>query len=476
MKHLAIIITHPIQYYVPVFQLLAQQCELKVFYTWGQAGIAAKHDPGFGKTIAWDMPLLEGYAYELLVNTSTDPGSHHGKGIVNPDLIEKITAFAPDAILVYGYIYHSHFKVMRHFKGNIPIWFRGDSTLLDPLPWYKAIAKKLYLHWVYSYVDKAFYVGSNNKAYFKKYGLKKEQLVFAPHAIDNERFAIPRTAEVAALRQSLNIAPEDIVILFAGKLEPKKNPELLLEAFIELIEGSGIRGQESEGVGEQGATSKEKGKESKDEIRDQGSRKKSDEVVQPEEMPLAGSVDTANSSPLGDVRRTGGGVHLLFVGNGILEESLKLTVKNLALSAPPPTPPKNRSRHSKGGHDFSNNIHFLDFQNQSQMPVVYQACDVFCLPSAGPGETWGLAINEAMAAGKAIIASDQVGCAVDLIEVGGNGYIFTSNNIEILTNRLTLLLETSTYSKAFGKRSARIIDLWTFDQQVKSIINQLHEL
>ncbi len=40
---------------------------------------------------------------------------------------------------------------------------------------------------------------------------------------------------------------------------------------------------------------------------------------------------------------------------------------------------------------------FLDFQNQQKMPLVYRLCDIFVLPSMGPGETWGLAVNEAMA-------------------------------------------------------------------------------
>jgi hypothetical protein len=50
-KNLAIIITHPIQYYAPVFQLLAKRCNLKVFYTWGEEVLKDKFDPGFGKII-----------------------------------------------------------------------------------------------------------------------------------------------------------------------------------------------------------------------------------------------------------------------------------------------------------------------------------------------------------------------------------------------------------------------------------------
>jgi glycosyltransferase involved in cell wall biosynthesis len=73
-------------------------------------------------------------------------------------------------------------------------------------------------------------------------------------------------------------------------------------------------------------------------------------------------------------------------------------------------------------------VHFLPFQNQSVMPTVYRLADVFVLPSRGPGETWGLALNEAMASGRAIIASSKVGGARDLIQQGENGWIFESGD------------------------------------------------
>lgn len=407
MKKLAIIITHPIQYYVPIFQLLAKRCELKVFYTWGKMGIKAKHDPGFGKTIEWDLPLLDGYNYELLENISKDPGSHHGKGIINPDIIAKIKAFSPNAILVYGYIYHSHFKVMRYFKDKIPIWFRGDSTLLDKSTRWKAIAKKIYLKWIYSYIDKVFYVGTNNKAYFRKYGLEDEQLIFAPHAIDNERFSENRELDAQHLRENLGMAPHDILILFAGKLEPKKNPELLLEAIAELT------------------------------------CQKSKDLSQSPEITKRGKV------------------HLLFVGNGILEEKLKIKVNQYGDENT--TYPKITAR-----------IHFMDFQNQTQIPIVYQAANIFCLPSQGPGETWGLAVNEAMASGKAILASDKVGCAVDLIKDDVNGYIFKSNDVEDLKEKLSFLINHPSMIIGFGKQSEQLIKNWSFDLQVEQFITTLN--
>lgn len=398
MKKLAIIITHPIQYYVPVFQLLAKECELKVFYTWGEAGAKAKYDPDFKQIIAWDLPLLEDYNYEFLTNSSKDSGSHHYGGIINSDLNEKISSFSPDAILIYGWAYKSHLSAMRYFKGKIPLWFRGDSTLLSERRALKKILRSIFLKWVYKNIDKAFYVGTANKTYFQKFGIANKKLVFAPHAVDNKRFSSDRNVEALALRNSLGIPPANSLILFAGKLEANKNPELLLAAI--------------------------------------------------QELNLAG-------------------VHLLFVGNGELEKQLKKTA--VVLSSPP-TP-------SKGGHNISTTlsmttVHFMGFQNQTHMPIIYQACDLFCLPSQS--ETWGLAVNEAMASGKAILVSDKVGCAVDLVKNGENGYIFESNNLIDLKAKISLLLSKENDLKGMGKASLGIIQNWSFEKQVATFLETLN--
>ncbi len=366
MTKLAIIITHPIQYYVPLFQLLAQNCDLKVFYTWGEKGIGEKFDPDFNRKISWDIPLLEGYKYEVLKNVADDQGSHHFKGIVNPELITRIKEFNPDKLLVYGWSYSSHLKTLRYFKSKIPIYFRGDSNLLDAQSSLKKTIRSLFLRWVYSHIDKALYVGKANKLYYEKFGLKANQLIFVPHAIDNARFAENRAIESDELRLQLAIKADDILILFAGKLETKKDPETLLNAF------------------------------------------------------------TA-------INRTD--IHLLFVGNGELKQSLESKVEKDAC------------------HPLSmtNRVHFMDFQNQTQMPVIYQACDLFCLPSKGPGETWGLAVNEAMAASKAVLVSDKVGCHLDLVE-SANGFTFKAGNEEDLFSVLKSLEKKDLFYKGIASK------------------------
>jgi hypothetical protein len=122
----AIISTHPIQYNAPLFQLLGESnhLEIKVFYTWGTDVLEKKFDPGFGRIIEWDIPLLKGYQYVFVENTSKNKGSHHFGGIDNPDLINQIEDWGANALFVFGWSFKSHLACLKHFHQKIPIFFR----------------------------------------------------------------------------------------------------------------------------------------------------------------------------------------------------------------------------------------------------------------------------------------------------------------------------------------------------------------
>ena len=380
---LAILSTHPIQYYAPIFRLLAQQegLESKVFYGW-KGATERVHDPGFGAAIAWDIPLLGGYEHEFVPNVARNPGTNHLRGIDLPELTARITAWQPDALLVFGWAWKAHLAALRHFKGRMPILFRGDSTLLDERPGLRTMARRLWLRWVYSHVATALYVGTRNREYYEAHGLKPAQLVFAPHAIENERFMQDSgglEAKAEAWRVSVGISPEQVVFLFAGKLEPKKAPEFLLKTFSQL-RGSGPG------------------------------------------LPV-----------------------LVFCGSGLLEPAL---------------------RQAAGP-----GVHFLGFRNQSEMPWVYRAGDVLVLPSRGPGETWGLALNEAMACGRAVVASDHVGAAVDLVQQGRTGWIFAADNAASLTSVLRdALAQGRSGLRVMGQQAIQHISSWSPARQVEGII------
>lgn len=386
MKKLAIVITHPIQYYAPWFKLLASRgiMQLKVFYTWSQSSDTVK-DKTFGRDIKWDVPLLEGYEYEFIENVSKKPGSHLFFGIDCPTLIPKLKEYTPDAILFFGWNFKSHLKAMRYFHRKVPVWFRGDSTLLDETGDLKTKIRRIVLKTVYKYVDKAFYVGQANRAYFLKHGLKDEELVYAPHAVNNAHFFDDESnsyqQNADQWKQDLGIDADLITILFAGKFESKKQPNLLIDAVIE------------------------------------ANKKR--------EMPIV----------------------LLMIGNGPLEETIKIQAEGQA------------------------NIKFLPFQNQSKMPLVYRMASIFCLPSKGPGETWGLAINEAMASSTPVIVSNKVGGAEDMLIDDFNGYIFEHSNQEELENILiNLSLEEL---KLMGANAKTHVEKFSMLQIVKALESQL---
>src|ERR1700722_8749824 len=79
---LAFIVSHPIQYYAPLYQRLAMRDDvaIKVFFTW-HAWQSTVEDRGFGVQMSWDIPLTEGYEFELVPNISSDPGTHHFFGL-----------------------------------------------------------------------------------------------------------------------------------------------------------------------------------------------------------------------------------------------------------------------------------------------------------------------------------------------------------------------------------------------------------
>src|SRR5437868_3055335 len=93
---LAIVVSHPIQYYTPLYRRLAAhpKIELKVFFTW-HAAEGAQRDHGFQRHLRWDVPLTEGYDYELVPNTSADPGTQHFWGLRNPELNRSVSQWKP---------------------------------------------------------------------------------------------------------------------------------------------------------------------------------------------------------------------------------------------------------------------------------------------------------------------------------------------------------------------------------------------
>jgi glycosyltransferase involved in cell wall biosynthesis len=235
-RRLAIIVSHPIQYYVPLYRRLAQRNDLKikVFFTW-HGGRQAVEDQGFKAKFQWDIPLVDGYDSDVVPNTSRTPGTHHFFGLQNPTLVQRVLDWKPDAVHITGYAWHSHLLAIRKIaKRAIPVLFRGDSHLLDtPQRGFRWLTKRLALRRIFSWPAAFLYVGQANRAYYEAMGVPASRLVFCPHSIETDRFASPAEeleSRAGAWRRELDISDDRIVLLFAGKFETKKRPLELMRA------------------------------------------------------------------------------------------------------------------------------------------------------------------------------------------------------------------------------------------------------
>jgi glycosyltransferase involved in cell wall biosynthesis len=108
------------------------------------------------------------------------------------------------------------------------------------------------------------------------------------------------------------------------------------------------------------------------------------------------------------------------------------------------------------------NVRLFNFQNQKQLRSFYNKSDVLILPSRR--EPWGLVINEAMAAGNAIIASDKVGSAADLVIDNYNGKVFQSGNVQDLEKKISYFIKNRSKINFFKKNSLKKIEQFSFKQ------------
>lgn len=234
---LAVVLSHPIQYYSPWFRWLRANTALqvRVFYLW-QFGVTEQTDPGFRTTFKWDVDLLSGYEHEFVPNAARHPGTGHFWGLRNPTLTARLATWQPDAVLLFGYAYASHLRVIAWARRRgVPLIFRGDSHFLGrPSPgWCRTRLLRL----LYRQFAAVTYVGQANRDYFATLGVPASRLFFAPHAVNHELFDPAHAGHRAAadaLRIELGIGPATRVVLFAGKFLPAKQPRELLEAFLAL--------------------------------------------------------------------------------------------------------------------------------------------------------------------------------------------------------------------------------------------------
>jgi glycosyltransferase involved in cell wall biosynthesis len=119
-------------------------------------------------------------------------------------------------------------------------------------------------------------------------------------------------------------------------------------------------------------------------------------------------------------------------------------------------------------------VRFVGFKNQSELPAYYDLCDMFVLPS--DTEPWGLVVNEVMNAGKPVVVSDGVGAARDLVRHGRTGYVFPVGDVPALAEQLRTLLEQPALRVRMGVNARALVADWGLEATVAGFRGAINAL
>jgi glycosyltransferase involved in cell wall biosynthesis len=96
-------------------------------------------------------------------------------------------------------------------------------------------------------------------------------------------------------------------------------------------------------------------------------------------------------------------------------------------------------------------IQLAGFAQREDLATYYALADVLVFPTHT--DRWGLVVNEAMACGLPIIASEAAGSVADLIENGWNGRVFSAGDVSQLACAMDELAHPAALRSLMGKRN-----------------------
>lgn len=228
--------THPVQYHAPVFREAARGgLPLRVCYG-SDFSVRGYRDLEFGATFAWDTDLLSGYEYEFL---SRQPENY--ADVVPAGLAEVIRRAKPRAILALGHAHRFDRAAIRaSLRAGLPLLLRGEANdeAVDRPP-FKSVTRSWHLRRLYRRAAAFLFIGKRAKEHYLRHGAAGEKLIFSPYCVDAASFR-PTERDRSELRQATRkewgIPGEALVLLYSGKLSPRKGVDLLVDAAGRLVE------------------------------------------------------------------------------------------------------------------------------------------------------------------------------------------------------------------------------------------------
>lgn len=215
---LGVLARNPIQYHTPLFQRLAQRgnVDLDVLFL-SDKGYHPYVDPGFSLLLAWDIDLLSGYSHQFLT-TIDDPA--------NP--VQQILRLArwiesQDAVVVNGYYNVWMVLAMGLCRSRrTPYILRGQAHPAGLSSGIRRYVRNIATRLVVSASSGCLSMGQLNEEFYRHKGARL--ICFAPNSVDSERFSAPPLISRSALLARLGLSDDRPVVMFCGKLVPRKRP------------------------------------------------------------------------------------------------------------------------------------------------------------------------------------------------------------------------------------------------------------
>jgi glycosyltransferase involved in cell wall biosynthesis len=229
------LVSHPIQYYAPLYRELASRPEIDLtVYYYCAATVREFYDPGFARSIRWDTPLLDGYRSRFCSSAERTSLNAGWWNRPNWDVVREIVREGYEVVWLHGYHHPTSLLAALAARATgAHLFIREDQTLLDHRPWWKRIAKAMVLRALFRQAT-GLYVGVQNWRHYAHYGMPTHRLFAAPHCVDNRMFRERGAAlrgQRTAIRAGFGITGDAPVVLFCGKLIEKKQPLALVEAY-----------------------------------------------------------------------------------------------------------------------------------------------------------------------------------------------------------------------------------------------------
>jgi glycosyltransferase involved in cell wall biosynthesis len=197
-------------------------------------GLEARIDPGFGRSVSWDIDLLGGYECEFL-DTHRGPRFDSFWSLrLRRGFGRSLRSIGAEVLWIHGWQVAAYWQaVLEARKAGIEVWVRGETNTRSNAGGTGRQFKRRLLRELLGRVDRFLYIGEANRQFYIEQGIDEDRLTPAPYCVDNARFASAAAAarsKCHGIREEFGIPAEAFCFLFAGKFLPKKRPFDLIDA------------------------------------------------------------------------------------------------------------------------------------------------------------------------------------------------------------------------------------------------------